>query len=97
MLVSLTEAAAANGISVSLLRLRCAEGRVKGAQRIGNRWAVPAGPVTITTPDRQPGRQPKRTTVETVTTTKDGTPIGIVMLPVRPPPLTFDQDEPAKA
>ena len=56
MLVSLTEAAAANGISVSLLRLRCAEGRVVDAQRIGNRWAVPAGKLTILPPARPPGR-----------------------------------------
>ena len=40
-LFSITEAAAANGKSVALLRLRCGEGRVKGAVRIGNRWAVP--------------------------------------------------------
>ena len=45
-LVSITEAAAANGKSVALLRLRCGEGRVKGAVRIGNRWAVPAGELT---------------------------------------------------
>ena len=37
------------------------------------------------------------TTVETVRTTKAGTPIGIVMLPVRPPPLTFDPGRQAKA
>ena len=97
MLVSLTEAAAANGMAPTTLRGYCLQGRVKGAQRIGNRWAVPAGCIWITTPVRQVGRPAKRATVETVTTTKDGTPIGIVMLPVRPPPLTFDQDEPAKA
>ena len=56
MLVSLTEAAAANGISPRLLRLRCAEGRVVGAVRIGNRWAVPAGKVTVLPPARPPGR-----------------------------------------
>ena len=39
----------------------------------------------------------KRATVETITTTKDGTPIGIVMLPIRPPPLTFDPGKPPKA
>ena len=59
MLVSLTEAAAANGMAPTTLRGYCLQGRVVGAQRIGNRWAIPAGPVTITTPDRQPGRQQK--------------------------------------
>ena len=56
MLVSVTEAAAANGINARHLRLRCAEGRVKGAVRIGNRWAVPAGKLTILPPARPSGR-----------------------------------------
>ena len=56
MLVSVTEAAAATGINARLLRLRCAEGRVKGAVRIGNRWAVPEGQVMIMPPARPPGR-----------------------------------------
>ena len=55
-LVSITEAAAANGKSVALLRLRCGEGRIKGAVRIGNRWAVPAGDLIILPPVRPRGR-----------------------------------------
>lgn len=57
-LLSVTEAAAACGLSVSVLRLRCAEGRVEGAIRIGNRWAVPA-PVRILPAKRGRGRPPK--------------------------------------
>ena len=60
MLVSLTEAAAANGMAPTTLRGFCQQGRVKGAERIGNRWAVPAGEITITTPDRPWGR-PRKT------------------------------------
>ena len=59
MLVSLTEAAAANGMAPTTLRGYCQEGRVVGAERIGNRWAVPAGKVTVRPPARPRGRQPK--------------------------------------
>ena len=46
-IVSLTEAAAANGMAPTTLRTHCQQGRVVGAQRIGNRWALPAGALTI--------------------------------------------------
>lgn len=57
-LLSVTEAAADTGLSVALIRLRCGEGRVKGAIRIGERWAIPA-PVTILPAERPRGRPPK--------------------------------------
>ena len=57
-LLSLTEAAAARGCSVSHLRELCAQGRVQGAIRIGHRWAVPA-PVAILPPARPRGRPAK--------------------------------------
>lgn len=56
MLVSLTESAAANGMAPPTLRGYCQQGRVVDAQRIGNRWAVPAGKLTILPPSRPPGR-----------------------------------------
>ena len=56
-LVSITEAAAANGKSVALLRLRCGEGTGRRAPfRIGNRWAVPAGELIVLPPVRPRGR-----------------------------------------
>ena len=58
-LVSLTEAAAANGMAATTLRGLCQQGRVEGAQRIGNRWAVPAGPLTVLPPSRPVGRPRK--------------------------------------
>ena len=56
MLVSLTEAAAANGMAPTTLRGYCQEGRVVGAVRIGNRWAIPAGKVAILPTARQAAR-----------------------------------------
>ena len=56
MLVSLTEAAAANGMAPTTLRGYCLQGRVVGAQRIGNRWAVPSGKLTVRPPARPRGR-----------------------------------------
>lgn len=39
--VSLLEAANALGISPGRLRVLCAEGRVRGAERIGRAWVIP--------------------------------------------------------
>ena len=62
VLVSLTEAAAANGMAPTTLRGYCQQGRVVGAERIGNRWAVPAGKVAILPPVRPHGRPAKERT-----------------------------------
>ena len=59
MFVSVTQAATAGGMSPSVLRGYCAQGRVEGAVRIGNRWAVPVGKLTILPPARPVGRQAK--------------------------------------
>ena len=56
-LVSVSEAAAECGRSVSVIRQRCQEGRIRGAIRIGNRWAIPI-PVVILPPARPVGRPP---------------------------------------
>ena len=57
-MLSVTQAAAAIGLSPSVLRGYCAQGRVVGAVRIGNRWAVPEK-VVILPPARQRGGQRK--------------------------------------
>lgn len=41
--LSLAEAAKAVGISKRRLQILCAEGRVRGAERIGNQWALRPG------------------------------------------------------
>ena len=60
MLVSLTEAAATNGLTPSTLRTHCQQGRVVGAQRIGNRWALPAGALVFD-PPLGPAGKPRKT------------------------------------
>ena len=57
-MLSVTQAAAAIGLSPSVLRGYCAQGRVEGAVRIGNRWAVPEK-VVILPPARPVGGQRK--------------------------------------
>ena len=61
MLVSLTEAAAANGLTPSTLRTHCQQGRVVGAVRIGNRWALPVGALTFDPPLGR-ARRPRKET-----------------------------------
>ena len=61
MLVSLTEAAAANGMAPTTLRGHCQQGRVVGAQRIGHRWAVPAGALVFD-PPLGPAGKPRNNT-----------------------------------
>ena len=58
-MLSVTQAAAAVGLSPSVLRGYCAQGRVEGAVRIGNRWAVPEK-VVILPPVRPRGRPAKK-------------------------------------
>ena len=58
MLLSVTQAAVVAGLSPSVLRGYCLQGRVKGAVRIGNRWAVPEK-VLILPPARPVGGQRK--------------------------------------
>lgn len=41
--LSLAEAAKAVGISRRRLQLLCAEGRVRGAERVGNQWVFTLG------------------------------------------------------
>jgi len=38
--LSLAEAAAAAGISKRRLQILCAEGRVRGAERVGSQWTL---------------------------------------------------------
>ena len=57
-MLSVTQAAAAVGLSPSVLRGYCAQGRVKRCIRIGNRYAIEP-PVEIEPPARPVGRQAK--------------------------------------
>jgi predicted site-specific integrase-resolvase len=41
-LIGTAEAAERNGISIRYLQRLCQDGRVRGAQRIGRDWLVPA-------------------------------------------------------
>ena len=60
MLVSLTDAAAANGMAPTTLRGYCQQGRVDGAVKVAGVWLLPPG-ARILPPTRPHGRPPKRT------------------------------------
>lgn len=45
--LSATEAAAVLKLDRSRVKLLCAQGRIKGAVKIGNQWAIPAPPVVL--------------------------------------------------
>ncbi len=51
-LLSATEAAQALGLSRMRFNVLLNQGRVQGAFRIGNAWAVPAPPVILPLPER---------------------------------------------
>ncbi|MGH8519848.1 MAG: helix-turn-helix domain-containing protein [Gammaproteobacteria bacterium] len=42
-MITVGEAARRLGVSVAWIRRLCAEGRIKGASKIGRDWVIPAG------------------------------------------------------
>jgi len=51
-LLSTTQAAAALGLDRSRIKVLCAQGRIRGAVKIGNQWAIPAPPTILPPSDR---------------------------------------------